>query len=156
MDDDQPDDFAKADRRHRKVIGPQPHRRQPQREARYYDDDRGQKGRRDPWQTGLGRNRGGIGAQPIKSRLSEVDLAGPAGHEVQTKYHDRVENGDVEELNDVAILRDQRNGQGSHDARSHNGPALEIGPHRQTFSLLFSPNRPRGHAMRTVIMTMKA
>ncbi len=152
MHDDQPDDLAKADGGHRQIIGAQAHGRQTEHEARGDHDDGRQKGCRDPWQAGLGCDRRGIGAEPIECGLPEVDLAGPTRHKIQSEHDNRIENGDIEQLDDVAVPGDER----EPPKRPRCLPREETRLSSQTFSLLFSPNRPRGQAMRTVIMTMKA
>ena len=57
-----------------------------------------------------------------------------------------------QQLDDVAIMGDNRHRQGDRRRRARAWASSSS----HTFSLLFSPNRPRGQATSTAIMTMKA
>ena len=126
--DHEPDDFAEADGGHGQIVSAQAHGRQAEHQARGDHHDDGQKWCRDPGQAGFAHDCRGVGAKPIERGLPEIDLAGPTRRKIETEHDDGVENGDVQQLDDIAVMDNERNRQSRCGAYRDNGPVrLHLG-----------------------------
>src|SRR5437773_1096568 len=106
---------------------------------------------------GFGEDRGRVGPDGEKSGVTERDLSGIAGQQIQAERHQHVDEQARHDVEDV-VVRDARKRQqssGDRDEKRTLEPPEPVRPHPdQTFRTGAAPNNPLGLTTRTRMSRM--
>ena len=153
VDEHQLRDNAEADRRQRQVMPGKAQARPSEPETDQPAEDRRHRHRGQhrpaPVHGHVSRR---VGADPEECRLRQGQLAGKAEQNPEAQYGDRVDAGDVGDVEEIVRVHDQRNAQ-QHDQQHRQAeppaPAHAFSPTR-------SPNSPCGRTTSTTIRITNA
>ena len=113
VEQDQPDDFAEAERDDGEIVAAQPQHRKAEQDAGECGEDAGKR-QADPERQSemLRQQRVGIGADRVEGDIAEIEQPGETDHDVQSEAEHRVgddEDGEIEQITIASVENDRNN-----------------------------------------------
>ena len=144
--DDDGDDDAQSQRRHRQIMTAQTEDRRGDRRGQKCGAD-GSGAQRDDRRAGKTRGQDcrSIGPDAEKTGVSETDLAGEPHQQIERQYDDRVDRHAIDDIEIVRVR--QEPWQRQQNSAEHEEAGIRA---RHTRSVTLAPNTPRGLKNRTM------
>ena len=120
IEQDQPDDFAEAERDDGEIVAAQPQHRKAEQDAGKGGEDAGKRQAYPERQSEIVRKqRVGIGADRVEGDIAEIEQPGETDHDIQPEAKHRVgddEDGEVEQIT-VAVENDRNDERDDEESR---------------------------------------